>query len=98
MVSSIIWTVEAKNDVGKIVLYLQEEWGQKSAEKFTANLLLRLDKLIKMPTIAPRTSKAGIQMYKLDKKNVLFFMVEGEALVVLSIYPYKKDIYRSRYY
>ncbi len=72
MVKSIVWTTEADNDFKKIVFYLKKEWGIQSAQKFTVNLFVRLDKLVNMPTIAPYTSKAGIQMYKLDKKNVYF--------------------------
>lgn len=58
----------------------------------------RLEKIAAMP-YAPRfTSQPAIQMIKLDRKNVLFFTIENNFLILLSIYPYKKDISRSKYY
>lgn len=40
----------------------------------------------------------AIQIIKLDKKNVLFFTIENNSMILLSIYPYKKDIAKSKYY
>jgi len=51
-----------------------------------------------MPSLARTTSKENFYMYKLDKKNVLFFTIENDFLILLSIYPYKKDITKSKYY
>lgn len=51
-----------------------------------------------MPSLARATSKHAVFMYKLDKKNVVFFCIEEDDLVLLSIYPYKKDITKSKYF
>ena len=51
-----------------------------------------------MPTAARPTTQELIYMHKLDRKNVLFFSLEETYLILLSIYPYKKDITKSKYY
>jgi plasmid stabilization system protein ParE len=98
MVKGIVWTSEAYSEFSAIVSYIQEEWGESSASKFVKAVMQKLHKLLVMPSIAKFTSRPGIQMYKLDKKNVLFFIIEDDYIVMLSIYPYKKDIKKSRYY
>ncbi len=37
-------------------------------------------------------------MIHLDRKNVVFFSFENETMIALSIYPYKKDITKSKCY
>ncbi len=82
----------------KIALYLKDTWSDQSAKKFIARSYRRLEKLAVMPTAARSTSQQLIYMYKLDRKNVLFFSLEDNYLILLSIFPYKKDISKSRYY
>lgn len=98
MAYEIIWSPEAETDFQNILLYLKENWSLQSAEKFAANTFKKLEKLSLMPSLARPTSKAIIYIYKLDKKNALFFSMENNHLILLSIFPYKKDITRSKYY
>lgn len=51
-----------------------------------------------MPYEPRFTFQPNIQLIKLDRKNALFFTIENNNLVLLSIYPYKKDITKSKYY
>ena len=98
MAYEIIWSPEAEKDFQNILLYLKENWSLQSAEKFTANTFKKLEKLTLMPSLGRPTSKAIIYIYKLDKKNALFFSMENNHLILLSIFPYKKNITRSKYY
>jgi len=98
MAYEIIWTAEADTDFFNIINYLKTNWSLSSAEKFINNLYLQVEKLSRMPSLARTTSKENFYMYKLDKKNVLFFTIENDFLILLSIYPYKKDITKSKYY
>lgn len=98
MAYEIIWTEEASSDLLTISDYLVNNWSQASADKFIDNVMSRIENLSKMPSLACPTSKENHFMYKLDKKNVLFFLQEKNKIVILSIYPYKKDIKRSKYY
>lgn len=98
MAFEIIWSAEAEKDFKNIVLYLKENWSVLSSEKFVSVVYAKIEKLADMPSIARQTSQHKIFIYKLDKKNALFFSFNGEHLILLSIYPYKKDIRRSRYY
>ena len=41
------------------------------------------------------TSQHKIFIYKLDRKNVLFFSFNGDHLILLSIYPYKKILEKA---
>lgn len=98
MAYKIIWTAEAETDLFNILNYLKNNWSQTSAEKFIINIQNKIKVLSKMPSLGRPTSKEIYQMYRLDKKNVLFFTIENNELVLLSIYPYKKDITRSKYF
>ncbi|MEP7320044.1 MAG: hypothetical protein ABI921_14910 [Panacibacter sp.] len=51
-----------------------------------------------MPSLGRPTSKENYFMFRLDRKNVLFFTLDENYLVLLSIYTYKKDITQSTYY
>jgi plasmid stabilization system protein ParE len=98
MAYEIIWTAEASTDLLAIANYLKDNWSQTSADKFIENVIARIEKLSKMPSLARSTKKENHFMYKLDKKNVLFFSKDNNKIILLSIYPYKKDITKSKYY
>lgn len=83
MAYEIIWTAEADTDLKNIVAYLKQEWSQQVAEKFIANTFSRLDGLAAHPSVARSTSRHATYMYKLDKKNVVFFLLEENFLVLL---------------
>lgn len=98
MAYEIVWTAEADKDFHSILFYLRENWGDSSAGKFVLRTMKWLERIASLPYVPRFTSKPNVQIIKLDKKNVLFFTIEGNDMVLLSIYPYKKDITRSRYY
>ena len=98
MAYQLVWTAEAENDFKAIILYLKKTWSLLSAEKFINRVYKRLERLAKMPTLGRPTSKTSVYLFKLDKKNVLFFSLEDDTIILLSIYPYNKDITTSRYY
>ncbi len=98
MAYQLVWSAEAENDFKNIVLYLNETWSVQSSKKFISRTYRRLEKLAAMPTSARSTSQQLIYIYKLDRKNVIFFSLEDTYLILLSIYPYKKDITKSKYY
>ena len=98
MAYQIVWTAEAEKDFLSIIKYLKEQQSDYSAEKFATGILNKLDGLAGMPYQPRFTSQPNVQMIQLDKKNVLFFMIENNLLILLSIYPYKKDITKSMYY
>ncbi len=83
----------------KLLFYIfKENWSLQSADKFIIRSYRRLEKLAAMPSVAHPTSQQSVYMYKLDRKNVVFFTLEENYLVLLSIYPLKKDITKSKYY
>jgi hypothetical protein len=57
----------------------------------------KLERIAGMPYEPRFTPQPNIQMIKIDRKNVLFFAIENNNMVLLSIYPYKKDITKSKY-
>ena len=98
MAYQIIWTPEADNDFHSIILYLNKNWSVSSAEKFAERAINKLERIARLPYEPRFTSLPNVQMIKLDRKNVLFFTIENNHMVLLSIYPYKKDIKKSKYY
>lgn len=98
MAYQIIWTAEADNDFHSIIYYLRENWSVYSAQKFAERAINKLDKIAEMSYQPKFTTQPNVQMIKLDRKNVLFFTVEHNNMILLSIYPYKKDITKSSHY
>ncbi len=98
MAYELVWTAEAEDDFKAIVLYLKENWSIQSANEFVQRTYRRLEKLASMPSVAHPTSQKSVYMYKLDRKNVVFFTLEENYFVLLSIYSFKKDITKSKYY
>ena len=98
MAYEIIWTAEAETDLFNIMSYLKDNWSAVSAEKFIDNCYLKIERLSKMPSLGRTTPNGYYRYYKIDKKNVLFFEVKENHLILLSIYPYLKDISKSKYY
>jgi plasmid stabilization system protein ParE len=94
----IVWTSEAENDFKQIVRYITENWSEQSALKFINNVYKKLDYLILMPSSIRTTENLTIRMYNLDKQNALFFTIKDDLIILLSIYPYKRDTTRSKYY
>ena len=93
MAYKIIWNSEADADFKSIIIYLK-----------TSGLILlvknlqtirKLEKLTSVPYVPGFTSKPNIQIVKWDRKNVLFFSVEIDIMILLSIYPYNKRYYQQ---
>lgn len=98
MAYQVIWTAEAAKDLFNTANYLRENWSENSAQKFLNNVTRKIEKLLQMPSLGRATTKKDHYMFKLDRKNVLFFEIDDNYLVLLSIYPYKKDITKSEHY
>jgi plasmid stabilization system protein ParE len=98
MAYQLVWSAEAEDDFRKIILYLKENWSVESSKKFIANTNKKVEELAAIPSIARPTNQQSVYMHRLDHKNALFFSLEEDYLILLSIYPYKKDITRSKYY
>ena len=58
-----------------MILYLKEVWSVQSSEKFGTQTYRKLERLAAMPT-GRKTSKEFVYIYKLDRKNALFFSLE----------------------
>ena len=95
MAYQIIWTAEADNDLHSIIHYLKQNWSDDPAERFVNRIMKKLERITGMPYGPRFASQPPVQMIKLDKKNVLFFTIENNCMVLLSIYPYKKGYYKK---
>ena len=58
----------------------------------------KLERIAAIPYEPRFNSQPNIQIIKLDRKNVLFFTIENNDMILLGIYPYKKDIAKSKYH
>jgi len=85
MAYQIIWTAEADKDLYTIIHYLKENWSDYSAQKFAERIMKKIERIATMPYNPRPTSQPNIQLIKLDKKNVLFFTIENNNMVLLSI-------------
>lgn len=54
MAVKITWTKRALEDLSKVMNYLLENWGEKSAKEFSENLDKKLTQIAAMPEMYPR--------------------------------------------
>lgn len=77
MALEIFWTLRAKNNLQKVVDYLEEHWTDKEILNLEHKIDELLEKISQYPEICPKTSKQK-SVYKglIDKNNYLIYKVK----------------------
>lgn len=55
----------------------------------------RLEKLTAMPSVGRLTSKENVYLFRLDKKNALFFSIEENNVILLSNLSLEERCYQK---
>ena len=92
MIRFIEWSPRAKDELHETVNYLLQNWSEKTADMF----LIRLDKLIdtikRNPEAYPKTAaRLGVRRCVVSKQNSLYYRVDEEKLVILTIFDSRQD-------
>jgi plasmid stabilization system protein ParE len=75
----ITWSRRALEDLGKIVDYLLENWGEKTVREFSENLDTKLAQIATMPEMYPRVFlRKSVRKCVLTPQNTLYYKIKGE--------------------
>lgn len=90
---SVIWTLESKNKVDKIVQYLQENWGNVEAEKFL-DLLQQFEKTISTNPLSYESSSKYLhcRLGLVHKHVTAIYKVVNNSIVILTVIDNRSHI------
>ncbi len=92
MAQQIKWTPQALQDFTNTILFLEQSWSAIIADEFIAETENRLATLAQHPYIGIASDKIGnVRSILLTKQNRLYYRIEGNKLVVLSIFDIRQN-------
>lgn len=77
----IIWKKKAQNDYLKIVEYLREEYGRKSATKFINRVDTVSENIMRFPYAYPSSKKKNIRKAFINKNTSMYYRVHENSAV-----------------
>lgn len=98
MAQQIEWTPSALEDYYNVILYLERCWSQKIADDFTTLTEAKLATLSQQPLIGLQSVKeSSVRSILLTKHNRMYYRIEGNKLVVLSVFDTRQDPAKNQY-
>ena len=88
----ILWSEEAVKNLNSILTYLENEWGQKSVEKFKRKLRIRLDIISKNPTLFKKSAKnPNLRHSVLNKQTTIIYKIDGDAIFITYLFDNRQN-------
>lgn len=94
----IVWSESARDDLEKILHYIDENWGSA----VTLNFIEKLKHLLHLILLNPHTfqqssEKKGLRRAVLTKQNTIYFQITDEFIQIIRIFdtrqhPQKKEL------
>lgn len=91
MSRSIQWSPRAESDYAKLLEYLIEEWGKKSAIDFSLKLEQTLQNIVEMPTLFPSTNKRqNIRRCVITNQTTLYYRVRQSSIELITLFDTRR--------
>lgn len=88
----IIWSVDAENKFGKILNYLEEKFGNKSASDFAQRTKMFLDKLSIFPELGSiEVDELKIRGFVLHPNTKIFYTIENDKIILITFFQTKQN-------
>jgi plasmid stabilization system protein ParE len=85
--AQIIWNKRASKQFADIQKYLQEEFGEKSAQTFTVRTFKFLELLLKFPQIGSvENSEKGVGGFLLHRHTTILYKQDRENIYLLALF------------
>lgn len=98
MAYEIVWTDNSREDLKRIVDYLEEEWSTKIAEEFIIECYSIIELLTYSPYIGIASEKFhSVRKILITKHNALYYSVVGEKITLLDIFDTRQDPTKNLY-
>ncbi len=87
----IIFTAKAKDSLLATILFIQGEWGYKSAEKFTLKVYKTLDTIAQQPLIFKAYQNANVRKGIITKQTSVIYRVLHDKIEVLFFWDNRQE-------
>jgi plasmid stabilization system protein ParE len=94
----IFWTIRAEKKFEKIIQYLLDTFGEKSARFFTKKVFMFLEILVDFPELGSiENIDRGIRGFTLTRQVNIFYSVSGEKIFLLDFFDNRQDPNKKRF-
>jgi plasmid stabilization system protein ParE len=92
MALKIVWSKRASLKFDQMVLYLSEEWGEKSAGKFINLVFNFLEILSEYPQIGSVENKSkNIRGFTIDKHVNVYYRIKGDSIMLILFFDNRQN-------
>ncbi len=98
MAYEVIYKKRFKNKLIKLLLYLEYEWGQRTADQFLNKIDERIETLKKQPLIGkPSERKPEVRTILITKHNRIYYKFSNKKIVILNMYDTRRNPKKNLY-
>ncbi len=87
----IIWLPQAETDFDKILLYMQENWGEKVVDDFILKFERIIELMIDKPRMFRHSSKMNVHQVLITKHNLLFYRIIENKVELLTFFNTRQN-------
>jgi len=92
MALRIKWTKRAENNFGRIVNYLEQNFGESTKRNFVQRTFSIIESLSEFPEMGTiELVEKGVRGFVITKHNRLFYRFTDEELILLSFFDTRRD-------
>ena len=98
MALNIVWTKRADYKFDQIILYIEQEWGDRVTSAFVKKVYDFLDILIEFPGIGTLEHKEkNIRGFTVTKQINIYYKIKGDNIIILNFYDNRRNPKRKRF-
>ena len=98
MALKIEWTKRADKKFDTILVYLNEEWGERVTANFVKKVYEFLDVLVEYPEIGTLEHKQkGVRGFTIVKQVSIFYKVSGNKIILLDFFDTRQNPNKERF-
>ena len=98
MALKIEWTKRADKKFDTILVYLNEEWGERVTANFVKKVYEFLDVLVEYPEIGTLEHKQkGVRGFTIVKQVTIFYKVSGNKIILLDFFDTRQNPKKKRF-
>jgi plasmid stabilization system protein ParE len=92
MVFEVVWSARATQDFENIIIYLDQNWSEKTARDYADKIDKVLQIISKMPFLYPKISrKKNVRKCLVVKQNAMYFRVKKRTITILTIFDTRQS-------
>lgn len=98
MAYKIIYKKRFSNKLIRLLQYLEDQWGQKTAFEFLNHVDERIETLRAQPFIGkPSEKKPNVRTILITKYNRLYYKLNDDTIIILNMFDTRKNPKRNPY-